>query len=124
MHVPGRDWAKVVICVADEKPIQAVLPAPLIVNLDRLLALAGARSIRLALEDELERYFPIPGHDVADFHGCHLSGQPPARSLLPASGMAARYLSVGTIQDGRVSRGWSRRSSRAHGDTSKFWRSG
>ena len=20
MHVPGRDWAKVVICVADEKP--------------------------------------------------------------------------------------------------------
>ena len=58
MHVPGRDWAKVVICVADEKPIQAVLPAPLIVNLDRLLALAGASSIRLALEDELRALFP------------------------------------------------------------------
>ena len=28
MHVPGRDWAKVVICVTDQKPIQAVLPAP------------------------------------------------------------------------------------------------
>ena len=27
MHVPGRDWAKVVICVTDQKPIQAVLPA-------------------------------------------------------------------------------------------------
>lgn len=58
MHVPGRDWAKVVICVADEKPIQAVLPAPLIVNLDQLLALAGASSIRLALEDELRALFP------------------------------------------------------------------
>ena len=53
MHVPGRDWAKVVICVADQKPIQAVLPAPLVVNLDRLSALAGASSIRFALEHEL-----------------------------------------------------------------------
>jgi Ala-tRNA(Pro) deacylase len=58
MHVPGRAWAKVVICVADEKPIQAVLPAPWIVNLDRLLALAGANSIRLALEHELRALFP------------------------------------------------------------------
>ncbi len=57
-HVPGRDWAKVVICVADEKPIQAVLPAPLVVNLDRLLALAGASSIRFAREDELRTLFP------------------------------------------------------------------
>ena len=58
MHVPGRDWAKVVICVADEKPIQAVLPAPLVVNLDRLSALAGATSIRFALEHELRVLFP------------------------------------------------------------------
>lgn len=58
MHVRGRDWAKVVICVADEKPIQAVLPAPLVVNLDQLLALAGASTIRFALEDELRGLFP------------------------------------------------------------------
>lgn len=57
-HVPGRNWAKVVICVADGKPIQAVLPAPLVVNLDRLLALAGAVTIRLALEEELQGMFP------------------------------------------------------------------
>ena len=56
-HVPGRDWAKVVVCVADGKPIQAVLPAPLVVNLDRLLTLAGATSIRFALEQELETLF-------------------------------------------------------------------
>jgi Ala-tRNA(Pro) deacylase len=48
----ARNWAKVVICIADGKPIQAVFPATLIVNLDRLLALTGASSIRFALEEE------------------------------------------------------------------------
>src|SRR4051812_46284056 len=52
-HVPGRDWAKVVICVVDGMPIQAVLPAPLTVNLARLLELARGGEIRLAQEDEL-----------------------------------------------------------------------
>ena len=58
MHVPGRDWAKVVICLVDGEPIQAVLPAPLAVNLDRLLELAGGDKIRLAQEEELRRLFP------------------------------------------------------------------
>ena len=57
-HVPGRDWAKPVICFADGEPIQAVVPADLVVNLDRLRVLAGAREIRLAGEDELERLYP------------------------------------------------------------------
>lgn len=57
-HVPGRDWAKVVICFVDSRPIEAVLPAPLMVNLDRLLDLAGGHEIRLAEEDELRRLFP------------------------------------------------------------------
>ena len=59
MHVPGRDWAKVVICVADERPIQAVLPAPLVVNLDRLSALAGASSIRSRSKTSCACCFPI-----------------------------------------------------------------
>ena len=58
MHIPGRDWAKVVICFVDGEPIEAVLPAPLAVNLDRLLELVGGREIRLAREDELRRLFP------------------------------------------------------------------
>ena len=66
-HVPGRDWAKVVICVADEKPIQAVLPAPSVVNLDRLRAVAGAKAIRLAAEDEVRVLFP----------DCELGAMPP-----------------------------------------------
>ena len=58
MHVPGRDWAKVVICFVDGAPVQAVVPAPMTVNLDRLLDLARASEIRVAREDELQRLFP------------------------------------------------------------------
>ncbi len=57
-HIPGRDWAKAVICFADGEPIQAVVPANLEVNLDRLMRLAGAETIRLAREDELDWLFP------------------------------------------------------------------
>ncbi|MBI3403047.1 MAG: YbaK/EbsC family protein [Acidobacteria bacterium] len=57
-HVPGRDWAKTVICFADGQPIQAVVPADLAVNLDALAVLAGAATIRLAREDELDWLFP------------------------------------------------------------------
>jgi Ala-tRNA(Pro) deacylase len=57
-HVPGRNWAKVVICFADGVPLQAVVPADLAVNLDRLLMLTHAETIRLAREDELAWLFP------------------------------------------------------------------
>ena len=46
-HVPGRYWAKAVICFVDGEPIQAVLPADLEVDLDRL-----------ADEDELLWLYP------------------------------------------------------------------
>jgi Ala-tRNA(Pro) deacylase len=70
-HVPGRDWAKVVVCFVDGEPIEAVLPAPTIVDMDRLLALSGGRSIRLAQEEELRRLFP----------GCQLGAMPPLGPL-------------------------------------------
>jgi Ala-tRNA(Pro) deacylase len=57
-HVPGQGWAKVVICFVDDEPIEAVLPAPLTVNLALLMDLAGGRQIRLAEEHELRRLFP------------------------------------------------------------------
>lgn len=71
MHVPGRDWAKVVICVVDDRPVEAVLPAPLVVNLDRLRELAGGSEIRLAQEEELRRLFP----------DCEPGAMPPFGSL-------------------------------------------
>lgn len=58
VHVPGREWAKVVICFVDDEPIEAVLPATLTVNLDRLRALARGGTIRLADELDLESLFP------------------------------------------------------------------
>jgi Ala-tRNA(Pro) deacylase len=57
-HVPGRDWAKVVVCFIDDEPVEALVPAPSVVNLDRLLQLAGGHTIRLAEEAELRRLFP------------------------------------------------------------------
>lgn len=57
-HVPRRNWAKAVICFADGQPVQAVVPADLVVNLERLLRLCGAQEIRLARENELDWLFP------------------------------------------------------------------
>jgi Ala-tRNA(Pro) deacylase len=66
-HVPGRDWAKVVVCFIDGMAVEAVVPAPSTINLDRLLELAGGTDIRLAREDELGTLFP----------GCEPGAMPP-----------------------------------------------
>ena len=66
-HVSGRDWAKVVACIIDDEPIEAVVPAPYMVNLDALLELAGGNTVRLASEEELRELFP----------GCEVGAMPP-----------------------------------------------
>jgi prolyl-tRNA editing enzyme YbaK/EbsC (Cys-tRNA(Pro) deacylase) len=43
----ARHWARVVICIVDGEPIEAVIPAALTLHLDRLLELAGGREIRV-----------------------------------------------------------------------------
>jgi Ala-tRNA(Pro) deacylase len=57
-HVPGRSWAKTVVCFADEEPILAVLPAPFIVDLEQLRLLVRARTLRLARETEFQTLYP------------------------------------------------------------------
>jgi Ala-tRNA(Pro) deacylase len=57
-HILGRSWAKVVICIADEQPVQAVLPAHFAVDLEHLRAIAGVMTLRLATEEELARLYP------------------------------------------------------------------
>lgn len=52
-HVPGRCWAKTVLCVADDRPILAVVPAHLLVDLEQLRTLAEVKTLRLAGEREL-----------------------------------------------------------------------
>ena len=66
-HLPGREFAKVGICFIDDQPVQAVVPATLSVNVDRLLNLAGGRHIRLAEERDLRRLFP----------DCEIGAMPP-----------------------------------------------
>jgi Ala-tRNA(Pro) deacylase len=70
-HVPGHQWAKTVACLADDHPILAVVPAPVLVDLDRLRKLAGARDIRLASEREFEGLYP----------DCELGAMPPLGPL-------------------------------------------
>lgn len=74
-HVPGREWAKTVVCVADEKPILAVLPALYYVDTDRLKRLTGARSVRLATEKELAPLFEDCEPGAMPPFGC-LYGKP------------------------------------------------
>jgi Ala-tRNA(Pro) deacylase len=57
-HVPGRSWAKTVICFADDEPIAAVVPAHLMVDLEALRAAAEAATLRLAREKELAEICP------------------------------------------------------------------
>lgn len=57
-HVPGQDWAKTVVCFVDDEPVQAVVPAHYMVDLERLRVLAGGRTARLATEAEIGRLYP------------------------------------------------------------------
>jgi Ala-tRNA(Pro) deacylase len=57
-HVFGRCWAKVVICIADDQPLQAVLPAHHTVDLEELRLLANAAVLRLAREEEIAELYP------------------------------------------------------------------
>ena len=57
-HVPGRSWAKTVFCFAGDEAIAAVVPAHLMVDLERLRALADATTLRLASERELSELCP------------------------------------------------------------------
>jgi Ala-tRNA(Pro) deacylase len=70
-HVPGRVWAKVVVCIIDGEPVEAVVPAPSMVSLERLLELAGGSDIRIAEENELRELFP----------GCDAGAMPPLGPL-------------------------------------------
>ena len=57
-HVYGHCWAKVVICIADDEPVQAVLPAHHSVDLEQLRLLVKAEALRLAREEEIATLYP------------------------------------------------------------------
>jgi Ala-tRNA(Pro) deacylase len=57
-HVPGREFAKVVIARAGARFVMAVLPAPYRLDLDKLAAELPERTARLATESEFAGSFP------------------------------------------------------------------
>ena len=56
-HVSGHRVAKVVIAIADGRPIELVLPASRRVVLEQVRQLVGAELVRLASEAEMDRIF-------------------------------------------------------------------
>jgi Ala-tRNA(Pro) deacylase len=56
-HMSGHRVAKVVVAIADGRPIELILPASRQVNLERVREIVGAREVRLASEQELEKQF-------------------------------------------------------------------
>jgi Ala-tRNA(Pro) deacylase len=56
-HVTGHRVAKVVVVMADDRPVELILPASRHVALDRVAAVLNARDVRLATEAEMEKYF-------------------------------------------------------------------
>jgi Ala-tRNA(Pro) deacylase len=56
-HISGHRVAKVVCVLADDKPVELVLPASRRVRLDWVQDMLGCRTVRLANEAEMERYF-------------------------------------------------------------------
>jgi len=56
-HISGNRMVKVVVVMADGRPVELILPASRRVVLDRVQKLLGANVVRLASEAEMERIF-------------------------------------------------------------------
>lgn len=56
-HVSGDCVAKVVVIIADDRPVELILPASRRVALDRVRKVLGADAVRLASEAEMNRIF-------------------------------------------------------------------
>jgi len=56
-HTSGHRVAKVVVAMVDGQPVELILPASRHVILDRIREIRGSQEVRLATEEEMERYF-------------------------------------------------------------------
>lgn len=71
LHVPGRQFVKVVVVKLDGNPVLAVMPAPLRINFKQLAAAGGAKKCSLASETDFQQLFP----------DCDLGAMPPFGNL-------------------------------------------
>lgn len=56
-HVTGHRVAKVVVVMADGRPVELILPASRQIALDKVRAVLGAQLVRLASEAEIHEHF-------------------------------------------------------------------
>lgn len=70
-HVSGKELAKVVMVMADNKMVMTVVHASYRVDLKRLCQVLNANTVRLATEEEFKDLFPE----------CELGGMPPLGNL-------------------------------------------
>jgi Ala-tRNA(Pro) deacylase len=56
-HFSGHRVAKVVVVMAEGRPVELILPASRHVDLDRMRTVLHAHEVRLATEAEIEKYF-------------------------------------------------------------------
>ncbi len=83
-HVSGHRLAKVVVVMADGRPVELVLPASRHVNLDRVRTVLHAHDIRLASEAEMEKFFT----------GCEVGAIPALRHWKDVDVLMDRSLQV------------------------------
>jgi len=57
-HVPGIEVAKVVVLKADDRFVMTVLPAPKLVDVDKVASLLNSQKVRFADETEMRGLFP------------------------------------------------------------------
>lgn len=56
-HVSGHHVAKVVVVIADGRPVEVFLPASRKVRMDQVQKVLNAKDVRLASEEEIEKIF-------------------------------------------------------------------
>jgi Ala-tRNA(Pro) deacylase len=83
-HVPQREWAKAVVCMVDDQPTLAVLPADLVVDFERFRTACGGSFARLATEAEIQSLY-------AD---CELGAMPPLGPLYKQPVLVDRSLTA------------------------------
>jgi Ala-tRNA(Pro) deacylase len=83
-HVSGHRVAKVVVVMADGRPVELILPASRHVNLKRAREVLNAREVRLATEEEMEKFFA----------GCEVGAVPALRHWENVDVLMDRSLNV------------------------------
>jgi Ala-tRNA(Pro) deacylase len=83
-HFSGHRVAKVVVVMADGRPVELILPASRHVNLDQVRTVLQAHDVRLATEEEMERCFT----------GCEVGAIPALRHWQGVDVLMDRSLNV------------------------------